>query len=345
MITLCSAKTERFLSKTIKTYSITNSFGVENQDLKYSTVVNYNKKGSVKDSIIYSHSISLSSKYSYGANKQKKQVLSKDTDKRSLMHYRYTYNTNGTLMTETLWTNHDSLMWRKFYKYNDINKVSKTIRYNPNKVLNKILTSNNQESKNLLWGEVFSYDSSRTIFEHKELYDGIVIEITSYKIDSLNKKEKINEYYDPSVIDKTMYIYNDSGSLKDKIVTGRFGETITSFSYEYDIYNRLVKKTAFDSNGILNKILSKSYFEIENRIIEIIVDNKEKIISKKELFVNDFQQPLIIEYFNKQNSIIQKKSYKYNLNGYLMKIYDYNLLYPKSEKKYTPINIITYEYD
>ena len=345
IIILGYAKTEKPLSKTIKTYSITNSFGVENQELKYSTVINYNINGSKKDSVIYSHSISLSDKYSYGINKQKNQALFRDTDKKSLLHYKYTYNIDGRLMTETLWTNYDSLMWRKFYKYNNLNKVIKTIRYNPNKSLNQKSKIKNQKSKTLLWGETFSYDSSKTVFEHKELYDGNIIEITSYKIDSLNKKKKINEYYDPSMIDKTVYRYNESGSLKEKVITGRFGEASSSSSYKYDIYNRLVKENIFDSNGLLNETLLKSYSDTENRIVEIRVDNKKKIISKKELFVNDFQQPLIIEYFSKQNSIIQKKSYKYNLNGYLMKIYDYNLLYPKSEKKYTPINIITYEYD
>ena len=52
-------------TKTIKTYTITNSFGVETRELTQSTFVRYNPKSKIKDSTLYIHDIPLSEKYSY----------------------------------------------------------------------------------------------------------------------------------------------------------------------------------------------------------------------------------------------------------------------------------------
>ena len=52
----------------------------------------------------------------------------------------------------------------------------------------------------LIWGEIYDYDSTGQILEKKEIYDNYILEITRFKIDSLNQTKKIDEYFDPSVI-------------------------------------------------------------------------------------------------------------------------------------------------
>ena len=52
-------------TKTIKTYTITRSFGVETRELTQSTFVRYDSKNKIKDSTLYKHNVPLSEKYSY----------------------------------------------------------------------------------------------------------------------------------------------------------------------------------------------------------------------------------------------------------------------------------------
>ena len=132
--------------------------------------------------------------------------------------------------------------------------------------------------RQLGWGEVFSYDQTGLILEHKELYDGFVIEITTYRIDSLGVRNKEQEYFDPSLMSRTTYAYNPSGSLKEEISIGQFGRAIKSKSYEYDLYGRNIKVNTFQSDGTLMKTLSRIYHDTESRITEILADSSKKLI-------------------------------------------------------------------
>ena len=46
-------------TKTVKTYSISQSFGTETRELEYSTVVRYNNNNQILDSALYAHNIPL----------------------------------------------------------------------------------------------------------------------------------------------------------------------------------------------------------------------------------------------------------------------------------------------
>ena len=52
-------------TKTIKTYTITRSFGVETRERTQSPLVRYDSKNRVTDSTLYIHNSPLSEKYSY----------------------------------------------------------------------------------------------------------------------------------------------------------------------------------------------------------------------------------------------------------------------------------------
>ena len=87
----CSFLVGEINTKTIKTYTITRSFGVETRELTQSTFVRYDSKGRIKDSTLYIHNIPLSEKYSY-INYNDRRSLKKLEGIERLMHFKYEYN-------------------------------------------------------------------------------------------------------------------------------------------------------------------------------------------------------------------------------------------------------------
>lgn len=195
------------------------------------------------------------------------------------------------------------------------------------------------------WGEVFSYDQTGLILEHKELYDGFVIEITTYRIDSLGVRNKEQEYFDPSLMSRTTYAYNPSRSLKEEISIGQFGQAIKSKSYEYDLYGRNIKVNTFWSDGTLMETLSRIYHDTESRITEILADSSKKLISRKEIRVDQYQRHIVEAHFDDKSHLIQKRTMTYDLKGWLIQINDYDMLRPGKDDEIIPISVITYEYE
>ena len=71
------------------------------------------------------------------------------------------------------------------------------------------------------WGESFDYDKNGKIKEHKEFYAGFVIEHTIYELDSSGAVVVKEENYDPSIMRKTTYSYNDKGNINEIIESRR----------------------------------------------------------------------------------------------------------------------------
>ena len=122
-------------TKTIKTYTIARSFGVETRELAQSTFVRYDSKNKITDSTLYIHNIPLSKKYSY-INFNDRRSLKKLKGIERLMHFKYDYNLDGQLVSKNLYLgiDNDSLRWREFYKYLSNGKLWKIIRFDPSKV-------------------------------------------------------------------------------------------------------------------------------------------------------------------------------------------------------------------
>ena len=62
----------------------------------------------------------------------------------------------------------------------------------------------------MVWGESYDYDSTGTVLDHKELYDNYILEITTYELDSLKIPHKKAEYFDPSVMFRSIYFHNEN---------------------------------------------------------------------------------------------------------------------------------------
>ena len=106
---------------TIKVYHVFESFGTETQELKYSTIINYNKRGLITDSTIYSHDIPLSKKYVYITGEKEGLQLQRTYDKEMVLSYRYEYDNLKRRTSTSLFGANDSIYWREHYKYDDNN--------------------------------------------------------------------------------------------------------------------------------------------------------------------------------------------------------------------------------
>tara|TARA_B100001564_G_scaffold358842_1_gene378638 strand:- start:934 stop:2004 length:1071 start_codon:yes stop_codon:yes gene_type:complete len=332
-------------TKVIKNYSISKNFGAETRELSQSTVVRYNVKKQLLDSTLYIHNIPLSKKYSY-INFKDRRSLQKLEGVERLMHFKYKYNLQGDLVSRELYASKDdSLRWKEFYKYYSNGKLWKIIRFDPSKVN----TSNKLkgllvDDKNMPWGESFDYDNDGKIKEHKEFYAGFVIEHTIYDTDSSGAVIIKEENYDPSIMRKTTYSYNNNGDISE-IINSRRGFSIGSKKYEYDAIGRITKIVHFNMNGDQEKTITKLYENDMRRETKIITDATKKLIRRVESQNNSQNKRIIQATFDDKSRLTQKKTIGYDDRGRLSRIHDYDMLKPSGGGKPILINIITYEYD
>ena len=274
-------------TKTIKTYTITHSFGVETRELTQSTFVRYNSKNKITDSTIYIHNIPLSEKYGY-INFNDRSSLKKLEGIERLMHFKYEYNLKGQLVSKNLFGNdNDSLRWREFYKYLSNGKLWKIIRFDPSKVHpdNKINGLDSNDPENMPWGETYSYNDSGEIKEHKEFYSGYIIESTVYNTDSSGTLIVEKENFDPSLMIKTTFSYNDIGEVEEKIDSRR-GFSFGSKSFEYDKLGRKVKINHYNQDGNLKTTSTFLFNDNDSRQTKIITDQSRKLIRRIETKLN-----------------------------------------------------------
>ena len=77
---------------TVKVYHVFESFGEEIQELKYSTIMNFNTKGLMIDSTIYTHTIPLTKKYVYISGEDEGLKLKRTYDKEVVLSYQFEYD-------------------------------------------------------------------------------------------------------------------------------------------------------------------------------------------------------------------------------------------------------------
>ena len=333
-------------TKTIKTYTIARSFGVETRELAQSTFVRYDSNNRVTDSTLYIHNIPLSEKYSY-INFNDRSSLKKLQGIERLMHFKYEYNLGGQLVSKSLYGNiNDSLRWREFYKYLSNGKLWKIIRFDPSKVHpdNKISGLDTEDPNNMPWGETYSYNDAGEIKEHKEFYAGYIIESTVYNTDSNGTLMVEKENFDPSLMIKTTFSYNKMGEVEEKI-NSRRGFSFGSESFEYDKLGRKIKISQYNQNGNLETTSTFLYNDGELRQTKIITDQSKKLIRRIETKLNSKNKIIIEATFDGKSRLIQKKTIGYNENGRVSRMHDYDMLKPGENGEPILISIITYEYD
>ena len=262
------------------------------------------------------------------------------------MHFKYEYNLGDQLVSKQLYgSSDDSLRWKEFYKYYSNGNLWKIVRFDPSKVnMSNKLSGLSSDNKNMPWGESFEYNDDGRIEEHKEFYAGFIIEHTVYETDSSGSIVIKEENFDPSIMRKTTYSYNDNGDISE-IINSRRGYSIGSEKYEYDISGRTRSVTHYNMNGDLEKTITHLYDDALGRKTKIITDKSKKLIRRIETRNNSENKKIIQATFDSKSRLTQKKTIGYNKDGHLYRVHDYDMLKPSEAGKPILINIITYEYD
>ena len=197
----------------------------------------------------------------------------------------------------------------------------------------------------LLWGEIYEYDTSGTILEKKELYNNYILEITKFKIDSLKKYHKTNEYFDPSVIFRTIYFHNEENQLIKEISVGKHGTSIGSKSYEYDILGRKIKIISYNTDGQIDETINFIYDDNNYKIFEYYLDSASDIFLKKETLLNSNGAPYIEAFLDNKNRVLEKNVFYYDKKGRINQVKQYDMIRQKQyDNMQIPIRVSIYEY-
>ncbi len=332
-------------STKIKVFHIYNSFGTETQELKNSIIMNYDDNGFLLDSTIFNHTLPLSEKYVYISGQYEGLKLQRSYDREMVLSYKFLNDISGNRIKTSLYGIGDTLYWNEFKKYDDFGNCIKRIRYNPENTVNPEMMSNLVGLEEMIWGESYDYDSTGTILEHKEIYDGYILEITTYKLDSTKQPIKIRDYFDPSVIVRTLYFYNETGKIIHESSSNRLGVLTESRSYSYDDLGNLSNTKVYDSNGQLLETINNVININDYKINEFIVDTTQKVLSEKETRLDYKKRPKVVAIIDGNNRLLEKKIFSYDSLERISEIREYDMLRRGAEDREIPIRVLVYEYD
>ena len=328
---------------TIKVYHVLESFGVETQELKYSTIMKYNDVGLMTDSTIYSHEIPLSEKYVYVTGEKEGLKLQRTFDKKIVLSYKFEYDNLKRKTTTTLYGENDSLYWKEHYKYDDNNYLYKQIRYDPSKAINPEMIED-VKNGNSVWAEKYYYFERG--FEHKEIYNNYCLLITTYHFDSLKAPTKVKEYFDPSVIFQRIYFHDKAGNLTHETSTGHLGMSLGSKTYEYDDRNRRIKKVVYDKTGKVRNTFNTVIDDESDVFYDYYSDSLVNFLAIKETRLNSKGNTFIETILNGHDNLLEKTVFYYDEDERIIELKKYDMVRRSSSEDYkVPIQIYTYEYD
>lgn len=162
----------------------------------------------------------------------------------------------------------------------------------------------------------YKYDGKGNLIYNAVIENGEVKNENFYKYDNTNKKVlefgkdiKGNEF-------KSEIIYDDQGREAELIIT-RSNEIDVRVIYEYDNNDKVVTKNFYDSKMVLQGKLVIYYDVQKNPIYRVNYDNAGNIVSS---MLNVYDGEGLLEYaeFDKDQIIVERKSYKYYENNKLI---------------------------
>ena len=333
-------------SITIKVFHVFESFGIETQELKNSIVISFDSNGLMTDSTIYSHTLPLSKKYVYVSGPNEGLKLKRSYDKEIVLSYSFEYDKQGNRISTTLSDANDSVYWREYRKYDDSGNIIKLIRYNPLQAINTDMMTKKGDSGKMIWGESYSYDSTGTVLERKELYNNYVLVISTYDLDPFKKPIKRGEYFDPSVIFQTVYFHNELNQLTQEVSVGRLGQAFGSRTYEYDILGRRVGTTSYNEYGTIEERLSTVFDDDNFKTYDYRSDSILTLGALREVLLDNEGRLYIEAILDGKEKVLEKNVYYYDGQGRVSEIRQYDMVRRgRTGEREIPIRVNTYEYD
>ena len=316
------------------------------QELKNSIVINFNDRGLMSDSTIYSHTTPLNKKYVYISGDEEGLKLKRTFKREMVLSYFFDYNKTGKKIATTLIGSDDKIIWIEFLKYDSNDNLIKKLKYDPSKATNPEMMVNSENTYKMTWAEIYNYDSTGTILERKELYNNYILSVTTFNIDSSKIAKKKSEYFDPSIIFQTTYFHNLKKQINHEISVDRFGKSLGSKTFEYDFMGRIVKSKTYNESGLIDHTLNTTYDDDNLKIYYHYSDSLLKSIPIKEVILNDLNNKYIKIKLEGNEKILEKEVYYYDKKNRISKIKIYDMVRKEKDNiGEIPIMLHTYEYD
>jgi hypothetical protein len=346
LLILFFSSTSLFSKTTINVFHTFKESGLHIQELKNSIVLNYNSKGLLIDSTIYSHTTPLNKKYVYVTGKEERLKLERTFKKEVILSYLFEYNKAGKKMSITLYGNDDNILWKEFLKYDSNQNLIKRLKYDPSKAINPEMMTSQKNSNKTTWAEIYDYDSTGTVLTRKEIYNDYILVITTFDIDSLNIPKKRSEYFDPSIILQTTLFHNSKNQIRHEITVDRFGKSLGSKKYEYDFLGRKIKKIIYNETGLTDGTLRSVYDDDNFKFYDYHYNNSMKLLSTREVILDGLDRNYIELILEGDEKVLEKSVYYYDKKNRISKIKKYDMVRKGKEyKNKIPIILHTYEYD
>jgi len=331
---------------TIKVYHLFEQISIPTQELKNSIVINFNDRGLVSDSTIYSHTTPLNKKYVYVSGENEGLKLKHTFKKEMILSYLFNYNKAGKKISTTLIGSDNKILWKEFLKYDSNENLVKKLKYDPSKATNPEMMVNSENTYDMTWAEIYNYDSTGTILERKELYNNYILSITTFDIDSSKIAKKKSEYFDPSIIFQTTYFHNFKKQINHEISVDRFGKSLGSKMFEYDFMGRIIKTKIYNESGLIKHTLNTIYDDDNLKRLYYYTDSSLNRRLIKEVILNDLHNKYIEIKLEGNEKVLEKEVYYYDEKNRISRIKIYDMVRKEKDNNHEiPIMLHTYEYD
>ena len=236
--------------------------------------VKFNKKGYVIEKKFYKKdTLDYREEFKYDKNDRIIEKIGYGPDGSFYWRYVNDYDSNGNKTTLTSYESDGTIDWFYTYKYDKHNHLIEETSYNSDKSLDYKITYNYDDKGNMIEKNMYKPDGSLDYRHTKTYYkNGKVIEEKIYKKSKLFWKE-VNKY-DKSGNKVEYHLYNSDGILDDII------------TYKYDDKGNEIESILRNSEGaIIDKAINQyEYDNVGNWIKKIeIPDGKPRYVLERNI--------------------------------------------------------------
>lgn len=302
--------------ETKKAWAFQYKFGepIEQGILVYGT--NYDRKGNIKDSLVYqSNKVSFHEKYTYnnknelivrvlidslGVEVQKSEMLLNDKGLESgfIMYYK------------------DSIYYRQQREYNEKDELIRLTEFDARGVtdgFSKLVSEYAYNEKGQLLSQTELNDVEDILSKVSYTYDldGNKISISNYNsIGDLQGKTLLKEYE------------NGNSKLVEKY--DAFDSLYAFYRYEYSVKGEETKNIILNGIGQVIRQSNTTIDEHGNKVLFEIYEGEVGFLGKDEVNYNQDGQEIELTVFDNKNKQVKRKLTAYNEKGLVIKEVNYN---------------------
>lgn len=302
--------------ETKKAWAFQYKFGepIEQGILVYGT--NYDRKGNIKDSLVYqSNKVSFHEKYTYnnknelivrvlidslGVEVQKSEMLLNDKGLESgfIMYYK------------------DSIYYRQQREYNEKDELIRLTEFDARGVtdgFSKLVSE-------------YAYNEKGQLLSQTELNDvEDILSKVSYTYDRDGNKISISNYNSIGDLQgKTLLKEYENGNSKLVEKYDAFDSLYAFYRYEYSVKGEETKNIILNGIGQVIRQSNTTIDEHGNKVLFEIYEGEVGFLGKDEVNYNQDGQEIELTVFDNKNKQVKRKLTAYNEKGLVIKEVNYN---------------------